>query len=147
VLLAANGSPLVAGAGSFVVGLGMGLLSLSSLVLIQESVDIAQRGSATASNIFSRNLGSALGATFFGAVFNFGLARQNGGVSVPEAQLRQLLQGLPVADANEASLRMALGGSLHLTFMSMLVVSLVIVALVLMLPRDGLQPSSGRVRS
>jgi MFS family permease len=146
-LLAANGSPLVAGAGSFVVGLGMGLLSLSSLVLIQESVDIAQRGSATASNIFSRNLGSALGATFFGAVFNFGLARQNGGVSVPEAQLRQLLQGLPVADANEASLRIALGGSLHLTFMSMLVVSLVIVALVLMLPRDGLQPSSGRVRS
>jgi MFS family permease len=138
-LLRSDGSPLAAGVGSSVIGLGMGLLSLSSLVLIQESVDVAQRGSATASNIFSRNLGSALGATFFGAVFNFGLVRRNGGVAIPEEQLRQLLQGAALPDVSEAGLRLALGSALHLTFVAMLAVSLVIIALALLLPRQGLE--------
>jgi MFS family permease len=136
-----GGTPLAAGIGSFTIGLGMGLLSLSSLVLIQESVDMAQRGSATASNIFSRNLGSALGATFFGAVFNFGLVRQNGGVGIAEDQLRQLLQGAALPDVREAGLRLALGSALHLTFVAMLAVSLVIIALALLLPRQGLEGS------
>jgi MFS family permease len=140
-VLHSDGTPLAAGIGSFTIGLGMGLLSLSSLVLIQESVDMAQRGSATASNIFSRNLGSAIGAAFFGAVFNFGLVRQHGGVGIPEDQLRQLLQGSAVPDVGEAGLRLALGSALHLTFVAMLAVSLVIVALALLLPRNGLEGS------
>jgi len=134
-----DGSPVAAGIGSFIIGLGMGLLSLASLVLIQESVGVAQRGSATASNIFSRNLGSALGATFFGAVFNFGLSRAHGGTTIPEDQLRQLLQGSGMADMAEAGLRLAIGSALHLTFVSMLLVSLAMVLLALMLPKAGLQ--------
>ena len=51
----------------------MGLLSTSSFVLIQEGSSATERGSATASNLFSRNLGSALGATVFGVV------KQSGG--------------------------------------------------------------------
>jgi MFS family permease len=137
-LLHADGTPAAAGIGSFLMGLGMGLLSLSSLILIQESVDMSQRGSATASNIFSRNLGSALGATFFGAVFNFGLVRQNGGSAIPEEQLRDLLQGNAVPGLGEAGLRAAIGSSLHLTFVVMLVLCLVLVLLALLLPREGL---------
>lgn len=58
VLLTPQSSPVIAGIGSLVMGFGMGLLSVSSLVLIQEIVDWSQRGSATASNLFSRNLGA-----------------------------------------------------------------------------------------
>jgi len=144
-LLGPDSSPVLAGAGSFVIGLGMGMLSLSSLILIQESVALDERGTATASNIFSRNLGSALGATFFGAVFNFGLTRANGGVLISETQLRELLGAVPnaAAAAGQAGIRMALGSSLHTTFVAMLVVALGIVALALLLPREGLGKAAG----
>ena len=48
-LLSADSSPMVAGLGSLVVGLGMGLLSSASIILIQEIVDWSERGSVTAS--------------------------------------------------------------------------------------------------
>jgi MFS family permease len=140
-ILRPDSSPVLAGAGSFVIGLGMGMLSLISLILIQESVELPQRGSATASNIFSRNLGSALGAAFFGAIFNVGLSRANGGAMISEDQLRQLLQGTQggaVATVGDAGIRAALAGSLQFTFLVMLVVTLGIVALALVLPRQGL---------
>lgn len=79
-----NQSVLVAGLGSVVIGLGMGFLSTSAIVIIQDSVGWAERGSATASNIFSRNLGSTLGAAVLGAVLNASLAqRVNGAAAAP----------------------------------------------------------------
>lgn len=143
-LLGATSSPGVAALGSFVFGLGMGLLSLSSLILVQEAVDVSERGSATASNIFSRNLGSALGATFFGAVFNFGLTRQGSAVSISDDQLRRLLEGLPHAGFDAVAARLLLGSSLHLTFVAMLAISALMLVLILMLPRRGLhgQPAA-----
>jgi len=42
-LLRSGDSPMVAGLGSFVLGLGMGLLSLCSLIIIQESVNNARK--------------------------------------------------------------------------------------------------------
>ncbi len=60
-------------------------------MLIQEIVDPLHRGSATASNLFSRNLGSTLGATLFGAVLNFGLSHAKGIGVVTADQLRQVL--------------------------------------------------------
>ena len=71
----AESSPIVAGLGSLVVGLGMGLSSSASIILIQEIVDWSERGSVTASFLFARSLGSTFGATVFGAVLNFGLLR------------------------------------------------------------------------
>jgi MFS family permease len=139
VLLASGSSPVLPAIGSFVIGLGMGVMSLSSLILIQEGVDLAQRGIATASNVFSRNLGSALGAAFFGAVFNFGLTRGDGSPMFTDDQLRLLLQGVQGSEANDAGIRLALGGSLHLTFVAMLAVSLGVVALALLLPKEGLE--------
>lgn len=119
VLLRPDSSPVLTGIGFFVIGLGMGVLSLSSLILIQEAVEAPQRRVATASNIFSRNLGSALGAAFFGAIFNFGLSRADGGTMISEDQLHRLLQdvhGGEVATVAEISLRNTLADSLQLTF-------------------------------
>lgn len=136
-LLGPGSSPAQAAVGSFVMGLGFGLMSLASLILIQEATELSQRGSATASNVFSRNLGSALGAAFFGAVFNFGLRRADGSAAVSDEQLRQLLEGTSTGSA-DAAMRLAIGGALHLSFAALLVIGLAILALALTLPRHGL---------
>jgi EmrB/QacA subfamily drug resistance transporter len=135
-LLDPDSSPVLAGAGSLVIGLGMGILSLASLILIQQGVALTQMGSATASNLFSRNLGSALGATLFGAVFNYVLTSRNGGVAFTDEQLRQLLQSSSSAlGSAQAGLRDSMASSLHLTFIAMFAISLAIVVLALVLPR------------
>ena len=134
-LLAPDSSPVLAGLGSLVIGLGMGILSLASLILIQQGVALSEMGSATASNLFSRNLGSALGATLFGAIFNYGLTSRNGGVAFTDEQLRALLQTSSSAlGSAQAGLRDSMGSSLHLTFIAMFAISLVIVVLALLLP-------------
>jgi MFS family permease len=111
--------PVVAGAGSALVGFGMGLSSSASIVLIQEIVEWSERGSVTASYLFARTLGSAFGATVFGAVLNMGLMRSGLG-AVTSDELRRLLEGGAAANA---SLRSALEGSLHITFASMFAVA------------------------
>ena len=84
VFLQAETPPVVAGIGSAVVGLGMGLSSSASIVLIQEIVDWSERGSVTAAYMFARTLGSTFGATVFGAVLNFGLRHAGLGAVSPD---------------------------------------------------------------
>ncbi len=52
------------------IGLGMGLTAPAILVAAQSSVGWSDRGVATASTIFLRSLGSAMGVAVFGAVAN-----------------------------------------------------------------------------
>jgi MFS family permease len=133
VTLTPNMSPLIAAMGSLVMGFGMGLVSVPSLVLIQEIVDSTQRGSVTASNIFSRNLGSTLGATLLGAVLNHGLSRSGTLAPVTSDQLRQLLHS-PGLTAGDAAIRLALEHALNLTFWAMLMLSFGTVFLALLVP-------------
>jgi EmrB/QacA subfamily drug resistance transporter len=134
VLLNAYSSPVTAGVGSLIMGLGMGMSSVCCLVLIQEIVSPMQRGSATASNLFSRNLGSTLGATAFGAVLNYGLGHTQAGAAVSPEQLRQLLDSSTGNIGAGASIGLALQQSLHLTFLTLVVISLGVVASVLFVP-------------
>ena len=142
VLLTPHSSPVTAGLGSLIMGFGMGLLSVSSLVLIQEIVDWSERGSGTASNIFSRNLGSTLGATALGAVLNHGLARATGGTPVSSDRLRQLIEMPPGSSAEDSALRWALQHSLNLTFWAMLAITVVTVAIALRVPSVELKQAS-----
>ena len=133
VALTPHSSPVMAAMGSLVMGFGMGLISVPSLVLIQEIVDSAQRGSVTASNIFSRNFGSTLGATVLGAVLNHGLSRSGTLTPVTSDQLRRLLNE-PGLTSGAAQIRLAMEQALNLTFWAMLVLSLGTVILALMVP-------------
>jgi multidrug resistance protein len=54
----------------FVIGAGMGLLAVPTLIAAQSSVEWAERGVVTGSNMFARSLGSAIGVAVFGAVAN-----------------------------------------------------------------------------
>jgi MFS family permease len=133
ILLNQDSSPIVAGLGSLIVGLGMGLSSSASIILIQEIVDWSERGSVTASYLFARSLGSTFGATVFGAVLNFGLLR-SGHSGVSSDQLRELLERGSDA-AGDAELRTALEQSLHLTFASMFAIAVMVAAALFLVPK------------
>jgi EmrB/QacA subfamily drug resistance transporter len=131
VFLAPGISPWIAGIGSLVMGLGMGFLSTAAIVIIQDSVGWTERGSATASNLFARNLGSTLGATVLGAALNISLA-QSGAISAE--QIRHLLDRGAEA-VGGATARAALGHSLHVTFGGVMVIAMLTALATLLVPR------------
>jgi EmrB/QacA subfamily drug resistance transporter len=134
VVLSPGMSPWVAAAGSIVIGLGMGFLSTSAIVIIQDCVGWGERGAATASNIFSRNLGSTLGATVLGAVLNYTLAHHAAGTDlVGFDQIRQLLDHPGVVTA-DATVRAVLGHALHLTFWAVFLIALSTFLVALFVP-------------
>ncbi|MFM0075125.1 MDR family MFS transporter [Paraburkholderia sediminicola] len=141
LFLQPGGSPLIAAFGSLIMGFGMGTSSVSSLVLIQEIVKMDERGSATASNLFSRNLGSTLGATLFGAVLNFGLSHSKDVAVVTSDQLKALLQNQVASLADSDMIRMVLHQSLHLTFISIFAIAIFVVVLLGFVPAINLGPA------
>jgi MFS family permease len=134
VALAPGMSPWVAGIGSLVMGFGMGFLSTAAIVIVQDSVGWAERGAATAANLFARNLGSTLGATVLGAALNISLAH---GGAVSDAQIRALLDRGPQAGGGE-HVRAALAHSLHVTFLGVLVIATATLLAALLVPVVGL---------
>jgi len=137
VFLQPDSSPLLAAAGSLVMGLGMGLSSVTSMILIQEVAAHHQRASVTASNMFARNLGSTLGAALFGAVLNYGLSNAPGG-AVTSDQLKQVLDTRG-AEASRTGILDVLQHSLHWTFIAVVAVSVLMVALLALVPRSASQ--------
>ena len=134
VLLAPGASPVVAGVGSLITGLGMGLLSTTAIVVVQSSVGWSERGSATASNIFARTLGSTLGATVLGAVLNRSMADSGAGGGSFSTDALQRLLDQPDGLTGDSVVRAALGHSLHLTFLAVFGIALLTLALALLVP-------------
>jgi EmrB/QacA subfamily drug resistance transporter len=54
----------------FIIGVGMGLVAVPSLIAAQSSVDWHERAVVTGANLFSRSIGSAVGVAIFGAIAN-----------------------------------------------------------------------------
>jgi EmrB/QacA subfamily drug resistance transporter len=131
VVLSPTMSPLIAGLGSLVMGFGMGFLSTAAIVLIQGSVGWAERGAATASNLFARNLGSTLGAAVLGAVLNASLARGHSG-SLQD--IERLLHGQG-AGIDAVASRTGLAHGLHLTFWGVLLIAIATLALSAFVPK------------
>jgi MFS family permease len=52
LFLRPESDPTLVGVGSFLMGFGMGIISITGIVLVQESVEWSMRGSATSSIIF-----------------------------------------------------------------------------------------------
>jgi len=70
-LLLGATSPVVAVAATcFVVGVGMGLTAVPTLIAAQSSAAFTERGAVTGTNMFARSLGSAVGVAVCGAVVN-----------------------------------------------------------------------------
>ena len=134
LLLAPQSSPMLAAVGSFVMGFGMGLLSITSIVLIQDSVEWSMRGSATASNIFARSLGSTLGATVLGAILNIGISRlASDSIASRVHDVLESPSGLLRA-AGDPLVQNVLAGALHLTFWGVLSLALLAFAMSWLIP-------------
>ena len=123
-LLTPRSDPAHAGLAAFLMGIGMGLSSITCMVLIQESVEWSMRGSATASNIFARSLGTTLGATVLGAILNAGITRLAGAdVATRLNGMLERPSGLAEVAADAAA-QGALAGALHLCYLAVLAMAL-----------------------
>ena len=134
LFLTPESSPIIAGVGSFLMGFGMGLISLTSVVLVQESVEWSMRGSATASIIFSRSLGNTLGATALGAIMNIGIAHFGSGELA--TRLHDILnQPTGLSDlVGDPAIRNVFGAALHWSFWGVVIVAITTFATVWLIP-------------
>jgi EmrB/QacA subfamily drug resistance transporter len=130
-----NGVELVIAA-NLVLGVGIGLLVTTAMILVQSSVDWAMRGSATASNVFARTLGSTVGASVLGAIMNFGISRASGNAehAVTFETIRQGLEN-PTALADSHALEQTLFAGLHLAFWAIAVFGLATFLIALLVPK------------
>jgi MFS family permease len=143
VRLTAESAVLTVAASTFVVGVGLGLLSAPTIVAVQSVVDWQRRGVVTATNMFARNLGSAVGVAVFGAIANTTLANRfaDAPAELP-ANLREgsdaerlVVQGGdrpgPVADF----VRSALFDASHHVFVGIVVAAVLGFAVLWLMPR------------
>jgi EmrB/QacA subfamily drug resistance transporter len=117
---------------NLILGLGFGLIASPGIVAAQASVRWFERGVATASNLFARNLGSAIGVAAFGTVLYSALRERTG--ATPGN-----LDQLPAA---------TLGSAIHGVFVLSAVIPLVLVLACLCIPRTvgPPEPPPGRGR-
>ncbi|AFP84990.1 MFS transporter [secondary endosymbiont of Ctenarytaina eucalypti] len=85
--LNAESSMSLARLASFVIGLGMGVSNTTFLVSVQNEAPFAIRSIATASTVFTRMVGSALGTALLGATLNINLQRFLPGIDNPVQHL------------------------------------------------------------
>jgi EmrB/QacA subfamily drug resistance transporter len=70
LLLGATSSVVAVAATCFVVGVGMGLTAVPTLIAAQSSAAFTERGAVTGTNMFARSIGSAVGVAVCGAIVN-----------------------------------------------------------------------------
>ena len=122
-------------AGIMLMGLGFGTLNSVYLVSTQGAVAWEQRGAATSSNVFMRQIGSAIGAATFAAIFNIGVYARipDAGRAVAQLVDPQQRARIPALDlARDAN---AIAQSLHGVYVILLCLAAVILGLVWALPR------------
>jgi EmrB/QacA subfamily drug resistance transporter len=144
VALLSRTSPVLAVAGAtFVIGLGFGLCSAPTVVAVQSVVDWQRRGVVTATNLFCRNLGSAVGVAVFGAIANHILTDR---LTHPPAEVagqlpatadaeRLVLDGHSLPGPVAAFVRSALFDASHAVFLGVVASAVVLVAVLWLMPR------------
>jgi MFS family permease len=147
LLLTQHSHPALAGAASFLMGVGMGLISVTSIALVQESVEWSMRGSATASVVFARSLGNTIGATALGAVLNLGIAHYGSGELA--ARVHAVLnEPMGLAElAADPAVRAVFDQALRWTFLVVAALAILTCAVIWMIPvvrRQDAAPDQGR---
>jgi EmrB/QacA subfamily drug resistance transporter len=157
-LLGAHTRVWQVGAACFVVGVGLGLANVPTVVAVQSVVGWEYRGMVTGSNMFSRSIGSAVGVALFGAVANSTLAGRladhpaslaghlpasvdaaSSYVSTPAAS-----SASGIAGQAAAFVRAGLYDAVHHVFLGLVLVGVALTVAVLVMPRrvSGLDPDA-----
>ncbi|GAC1611936.1 MAG: MDR family MFS transporter [Mycobacteriales bacterium] len=145
--LSAHSSVLAVAGTCFVLGVGLGLTASPTLVAVQSVVGWDRRGVVTATNMFCRSIGSAVGVAVLGAIANATLARR---FSSPPAALRGRLpssvdatslvlssSGHPPHSPAAAFVRAALFEATHAVFLGLVLVTAVLVVALAFMPRKA----------
>lgn len=138
-----------AGADSFLMGMGLGLMSTALIVAVQAAVDWNRRGVVTGANMFTRMLGSTLGVAVFGSLVNGTLAAR---FRHPPAAIAHLLPhtvnattlvlGGTLAKLDPAALsyvKDSLSLAVHHVFWALVITSLMAVGFEWWMPKEGAQ--------
>jgi MFS family permease len=133
VLLDPASGPVLAGVGAALIGIGMGLTNNTFTVAIQGSVGWAQRGVATSTMSFMRQVGQAIGAAVFGGTINAELANQGASADIVDRIMDPMLRKTIAAEAI-APLTEAIAHGLHHVYIITSVLCLVVLATAAMLP-------------
>jgi MFS family permease len=127
---------------AFVVGVGLGYVASPTLVAVQSVVGWDRRGVVTGTNMFARSVGSAVGVAVFGAVANATLghrfAEPPAGVDGPlptTADDAALALDSGGSAALRGFVRDALDSATHHVFVGVAVLTVLVVAAVLLMPR------------
>jgi EmrB/QacA subfamily drug resistance transporter len=142
-VLDAGSSIWSAALAAFVLGLGLGLSSSPTLVAVQSVVGWDRRGVVTGTNLFSRSLGSAVGAAVFGAIANATLASrfasppaEVAGHLPPSVDATSLVLSGHTDDSPVATyVRGALADATHYVFVGLAAVAVLSVVALLLMPR------------
>lgn len=131
--LHSNSTAWQAGISAFVIGTGMGMTSTTFLIAVQNTAEFHIRGICTASIMFSRMLGSALGTAVMGAVLNYNLMTRLPGHSDPVQQIMSQPQRDALSHGSLQQMVSEIALSLHWVFavsLAIAVASLLIARLI-----------------
>lgn len=139
--LTSDKGPIWAAIGSFFIGAGMGFSTTSFIVGIQSAVGWEIRGIATATNMFMRSLGSALGVALLGGLLNNHIDSYIQSYGLKDTlnvdAVNQMLGGNKselLDDHSEVILREALSSGLHIVYMSLLLLAVLSIILIYFMP-------------
>ena len=132
----------------FIVGLGMGFVSLTTLLVVQDSVDRANLGVATSFHQFSRTMGGTIGVGLCGGVVTDRLISEltAAGQSLPEPLIEMLRESMAnlfqqefqamVPETMQPLLQDAVLQGVYLALIIVFIVSLLNLGLSLLLPKQ-----------
>lgn len=103
------------------VGVGMGFVSLATILVVQDSVDVSDLGVATSSHQFFRNLGATVGIGISGSLFLAGFSAKlqsallgSHAAKLPEALIDQILRNADSVLRPEIRVQLSSDVLLHL---------------------------------
>jgi len=120
---------------AFTIGCGMGLCNTTFIVSVQNAVDASVRGIATASTLFTRMLGSAIGTAILGATLNLNLQHRLPALSDPVQTLMETSQRQQLSAGKLANIVEQVSASLHWVFILAAMMSIWVFAAVLLVPK------------
>ncbi|MGA2392976.1 MAG: MFS transporter, partial [Candidatus Lustribacter sp.] len=123
-------------AGGTVLGLGFGFVNLVFTVTTQSAVGWEQRGAATASNQFMRQLGASVGTAAFGAVFNLGLYARVPNAGDVIARMMDPVKRAGIAPLDVERYAAAIAASLHDIYIVLGLLGVVILILAAAVPAE-----------
>jgi MFS family permease len=122
--------------GGAVIGVGFGFINIVFVVMTQAAVGWKERGAATASNQFMRQLGASIGTAAFGAVFNLGLYARIPNAGDVVTQMMNPLTRSRISPFDVETYAGAIAASLHGIFIMLALLAVIVLLLAVALPAE-----------